>query len=210
MLAVLAFLVFMAFLLGQLYLDFEFIRREKTKTRIKRSGVSSAVVTVYAIVNEVNAYLLTGGAQLAILNLTTLGLLIMLVLLKDEVSEKIKLMQCAFIATQLLAVLFLDLYYLVAPPLPAFLFPLLAPFLFLAVMQLKTTSLRFELSNINKWPTPEIMISYARKLRDYLALREEYAFVVAIHGYMEIHRQKCDNPTCASRCEFTETEKKLF
>ena len=210
MLAVLAFLVFMAFLLGQLYLDFEFIRREKTKTRIKRSGVSSAVVTVYAIVNEVNAYLLTGGAQLAILNLTTLGLLIMLVLLKDEVSEKIKLMQCAFIATQLLAVLFLDLYYLVAPPLPAFLFPLLAPFLFLAVMQLKTTSLRFELSNINKWPTPEIMISYARKLRDYLALREEYAFVVAIHGYMEIHRQKCDNPACPSRCALSEHDRRLF
>lgn len=124
-------------------MDFEFIRREKVKTRIKRSGVSNAVVTVYAIINEINAYFLDGGAQLAVLNLTTLGLLIILVLLKDEVSEKIKLMQYSFVATQLLAVLFLNLYYIVTPPLPAFLFPLLAPFLFLAVMQLKTTSLRF-------------------------------------------------------------------
>lgn len=141
--ALLSFLAFMAFLLGQLYLDFEFIRREKVKTRIKRSGVSNAVVAAYAIVSEIMAYFLEGGAQLAILNLTTLGLLVVLLLLKDEVSERIKLMQCSFVAVQLLAVLFLDLYYLVAPPLPAFLFPLLAPFLFLAVLQLKTTSLRF-------------------------------------------------------------------
>lgn len=73
----------MAFLLGQLYLDFEFVLREKVKTRIRRSGVSNAVVTVYAILNEINNYFLDGGAQLAILNLTTIGLLVIFILLKD-------------------------------------------------------------------------------------------------------------------------------
>lgn len=54
------------------------------------------------------------------------------------------------------------------------------------------------------------MISYARKLRDYLALREDYTYNVYIHGYMEIHRQKCDNPMCPSRCQLSEPDKKLF
>lgn len=45
------------------------------------------------------------------------------------------------------------------------------------------------------------MISYAGKLRDYLALRSDYTYAVYIHGYMEIHRQKCDNPNCPSRCQ---------
>jgi hypothetical protein len=54
------------------------------------------------------------------------------------------------------------------------------------------------------------MISYAGKLRDYLALREDYAHAVYIHGYMEIHRQKCDNPMCPSRCQLSEADRKLF
>jgi hypothetical protein len=54
------------------------------------------------------------------------------------------------------------------------------------------------------------MISYARKLRDYLSLRHDNAYIVYIHGYMEIHRQKCDNPNCPSRRALSEPEKKLF
>lgn len=54
------------------------------------------------------------------------------------------------------------------------------------------------------------MISYARKLRDYLALRDDYRHVVYIHGYMEIHRQKCDNPACPSRCALSEHDRRLI
>ena len=54
------------------------------------------------------------------------------------------------------------------------------------------------------------MISYAGKLRDYLTLRDEYLYSVYIHGYMEIHRQKCDNPACPSRCQLGEADRKLF
>jgi hypothetical protein len=54
------------------------------------------------------------------------------------------------------------------------------------------------------------MIRYANTLRYYLSRRDEYIFKVYIHGYMEMHRQKCDNPACPSRCELTEQEKKLF
>jgi hypothetical protein len=208
--ALLSFVVFMAFLVGQIYLDFEFIRREKQETRIKRTGITNSILVLYAVVNELNNYFFSNATQLAILNLTTLALLVVVVLIKDEVSESIKVMQYAFISVQLLATLFVDIASILNPPLPTFLFPLLAPLLFLAVMQLKTTSLRFELDNINKWPTPEIMISYARKLRDYIALRDDYAYIVYIHGYMEIHRQKCDNPMCPSRCALSESERKLF
>jgi hypothetical protein len=108
-------------------------------------------------------------------------------------------MQYSFLSVQLLACLFVDLSKILDPPLPPFLFPILAPMVFLAVIQLKTTNLRFELENVNKWPTPKIMISYARKLKDYIALKNDYFYRIYIHGYMEIHRQKCDNPMCPSR-----------
>jgi hypothetical protein len=54
------------------------------------------------------------------------------------------------------------------------------------------------------------MISYAAKLRHYLALREDYSHLVYLHGYMEIHRQKCDNPNCPSRSELPEPDCKLL
>jgi hypothetical protein len=54
------------------------------------------------------------------------------------------------------------------------------------------------------------MISYARKLRDYIALHEDYTYLIYIHGYMEIHRQKCDNPMCPSRAQLSEADKKLL
>lgn len=66
-------------------------------------------------------------------------------------------------------------------------------------MQWRTRSLEFELQNINKYPTADIMIRYTENLRYYLSRRDEYLFKVYIHGYMEMHRQKCDNPTCVSR-----------
>ena len=68
------------------------------------------------------------------------------------------------------------------------------------VMQIKPYSLRFQLDNINKWPTPDIMMRYASTLRYYISRGEEYLFKVWVHGYMEIHRQKCDNIHCPSRC----------
>jgi hypothetical protein len=49
------------------------------------------------------------------------------------------------------------------------------------------------------------MIRYTNTLRYYLSRRDEYIFKVYIHGYMEMHRQKCDNPACSSRCELTES-----
>jgi hypothetical protein len=54
------------------------------------------------------------------------------------------------------------------------------------------------------------MMRYASTLRYYLSRREEYIFKVYIHGYMEMHRQKCDSPNCPSRCQLTDIEKKLF
>lgn len=43
-----------------------------------------------------------------------------------------------------------------------------------------------------------------------MAQREEYSYSVFIHGYMEIHRQKCDNPNCPSRYPLAEADRKLF
>lgn len=77
------------------------------------------------------------------LNLSTVGLLVAVILTDDEVHEGIKLMQCGFIGVQLLGALFVDVRMVLSPGLPPFLFALLAPLLFLAIMQLKTTNLRF-------------------------------------------------------------------
>lgn len=118
------------------------------------------------------------------INTLTIITLVIIILRKDEVSEKLKVMQYSFLSVQLLACLFVNLSKILDPPLPPFLFPILAPMVFLAVIQLKTTNLRFELENVNKWPTPKIMISYARKLKDYIAMKNDYFYRVYIHGYM--------------------------
>jgi hypothetical protein len=138
----LSLLLFIALLIGQSFLDFEFVRREKDETRIRRSGITNCIFLVYGILNELNNYFFTDSTQLALLNLTTVGLMIIVVLTKDEVRERIKVMQYAFISVQLLGTLFVDISFMLQQPLPSFLFPLLGPLLFLAVMQLKTTSLR--------------------------------------------------------------------
>ena len=54
------------------------------------------------------------------------------------------------------------------------------------------------------------MIRYTNTLRYYLSRRDEYLFRVYIHGYMEIHRHKCDSELCPSRRAFTHAEQQLF
>ena len=52
------------------------------------------------------------------------------------------------------------------------------------------------MDNINKWNTPPMMIRYAETLRKLLKRCDQYFYQVINHGYMEVHRQKCDNPLC--------------
>lgn len=98
---------------------------------------------LYALVNELSSYLLIDGPRLAILNITTIAFLFLLIFTNDEVSEKIKLMQVAFLAVQLLAALFVDIAQVGSPGLPPFLLAVVGPTLFAGVMRVKTTNLRF-------------------------------------------------------------------
>ena len=61
---------------------------------------------------------------------------------------------------------------------------LLICFLVAAVAHLNTYSMEFEIQNINKWPTAEIIIRYTNTLRAYLRRRDEYMFNVGVQGYM--------------------------
>lgn len=78
------------------------------------------------------------------------------------------------------------------------------------VMHVNTYSLEFQIQNINKWPTSDIIIQYTAGLRTFLNRRSEYLFNVNIQGYMELHRHKCDYSTCPSRCALSEYETSLF
>jgi hypothetical protein len=89
-----------------------------------------------------------------------------------------------------------------------YVYVVLTAFLVVGILQLKPYSLRFELDNINKWPTAAIMLRQAGTISYYLSRQGEYLFKVWIHGYMEIHRQKCDNIACPSRCSLSEQEKR--
>ena len=108
------------------------------------------------------------------------------------------------------AVVFLDAVMILGSLLPFPLMPILAVILFLAIMQLKVYSIDFELKNVNKWPTSEVMMRYASTLRWFLSYREKPLYAAHLYGYMEIHRQKCDNPSCPSRRSLNDKEEKLF
>ena len=53
------------------------------------------------------------------------------------------------------------------------------------------------------------MIRQESTIRYYLSRGKEYLFKVWIHGYMEVHRQKCDNTVCPSRVKLSDKDKLL-
>lgn len=63
-------------------------------------------------------------------------------------------------------------------------YSVLIVFIVAGILQLKPYSLRFELDNINKWPTASIMLRYAGTISYYMSRQSEYLFRVWIHGYM--------------------------
>ena len=73
---------------------------------------------------------------------------------------------------------------------------ILWPIVLVAVQKINLHTLEFELENVNKWNTPLMIIRYTETLRKLLKRTDDYFFETTLHGYIEIHRQKCDNPTC--------------
>jgi hypothetical protein len=54
------------------------------------------------------------------------------------------------------------------------------------------------------------MMRYASTIRYYLSRGKEVMFKIYMHGYMEIHRQKCDNIACPSRCALSDYDKHIL
>lgn len=50
------------------------------------------------------------------------------------------------------------------------------------------------------------MIRYSETLRKLLKRSENYYFAIQLHGYMEIHKQKCDNPLCPFNVDLIRSE----
>ena len=163
----------------------------------------SLAIISYLLLNEALAYFLIDVTQLVALDLTSALLLVLFWIKDQQVTEKMKLIQLSFLGTNILALLMTNIIFFTDQDLSLFLFFLLSAFLIAGLMQVKTYSLKFQLENINKWTTSEVMIRYTNTLRYYLSRKDEYIFKIYLHGYMEMHRQKCDNPNCPSRCELT-------
>lgn len=55
-------------------------------------------------------------------------------------------------------------------------------------------SVKFELENVNKWNTANIVLRYTRTLRLMLSRLEEDndEYQIILQGYSDIHRQKCE------------------
>lgn len=83
---------------------------------------------------------------------------------------------------------------------------ILWPMAIVAVQKMNLHTLQFELQNVNKWNTPAMMIRYSQTLRKLLKRTDDYYFETIMHGYMQIHRQKCDNPTCPYKVDNIRSE----
>ncbi len=55
-----------------------------------------------------------------------------------------------------------------------------------------------------------MMIRYAETLRKLLKRTDDYYYQTLLHGYMEVHRQKCDNPTCPYSVQNIQSEQELL
>jgi hypothetical protein len=165
---------------------------------------------VFVLLNEAIAFFLADTVQLIVLSVLSV-LLTLLVVFKDEqMNERARQIELSFHTVNLLALVLVNVASFTSQSISLLSFFFLAAFAVVAVLQIRMRSLRFELENINKWPTADVILRYTKTLRHYLARKDEYAFRVYIHGYMEMHRQKCDNPRCPSRVTHTEAEKRLF
>ena len=96
-----------------------------------------------------------------------------------------------------LAIVLLDLMLLFHFSISIAFWIILSVFLTIAIMNVQLFNLAYELENVNKWNTSQIMISYSAKLRQVLNnVDNDYYYHTLMLGYIEIHFQKCDNEKC--------------
>lgn len=123
----------------------------------------------------------------------------MFFLKNEHLNSQTKLIELSFLGVNMLGYLILDLSLAFSYAFSLELFFILGIFLVGGILQLRLYSLEFQIQNINKWPTSEIIIRYAADLRFYLRARDQYLFNIALKGYMEWHRHKCEIEACPSR-----------
>jgi hypothetical protein len=89
--AILSFSLFAGLVLCQTFFNFDFLPHKKEFRRIKKSSFVPAAISGYLIINEALAYFLGDMTQLAILDMSSV-LLVVLFWFKDEqITEKMKL-----------------------------------------------------------------------------------------------------------------------
>lgn len=124
------------------------------------------------MVNEATSAFLEDVAQLVVLDISSLLLLVLFLVKDEQINERMKLIELSFLGVNKLALVMVNIVFFTTQNLSLLLFFFLACFLVAGIMQLRTYSLKFELENINKWPTADIMIRYADTLRYYLSRRD--------------------------------------
>ena len=195
--------------IGQTFCNFDFLVTSQEFGRFRKSAFISTGLLLLIIVNETAWMAFGKNTFLIIANLTTALLLILFVFKNEHLNEQAKLIELSFLTVTTTALTIVDLKVLLGLSFSLYTFGVIALFVLAATLSLNTYSLEYEIQNINKWPTSDIKIRYTDSLRLYLDRREEFLFLANIHGYMEIHRHKCEFSDCPSRETLTANEQKF-
>jgi hypothetical protein len=206
---VLGCLPFLALLTGQTFLGFEFLRASGF-SKLRRSAYVETVLLLFALTNEVSFNWAPRSSHLIVANVAS-GLLLILFYFTDEyLDEQAKRVELSFLMVNSVGVALVDFSFLLGYGISLYLWFIGTLFVVATVLHVSTYSLEFEVQNINKWPTSELMVRYTDNLRLFLNRREEYGFHAAIAGYMEMHRHKCDIEGCPSRGPLNDHEQRML
>jgi hypothetical protein len=200
-------------LTGQTFLSFEFLEargRGKDFSQLRRSAYVETALLLYALACEVSFNWAPRSSHLIVTGLASGLLLVLFYFANEYLSEEAKLVELSFLVVNAVGVALAGLSFVLGYGISLYLWLVGALLLVAAVLHTNSYSLEFEVQNINKWPTSEIMVRYTDNLRLFLGRRDEYIFHACIAGYMEMHRLKCDLEDCPARSPLGDHDQKML
>ena len=200
----------------QSYVNFDFIRSPAQWGTTKSSNIlvlSFLSMVVINIVKEMFEMPSDSGdiVKLAIVNVT-FGVHSILFLIKREQKEififKIEL-YC--ICINVLAILMTDVLVFLQWKVRISLWVILIFLTLLIIWNFQIFKMTYLLENINKWNNSLTVITYASEARNLLYERYNNQIIhfyedILTYGYIEIHKQKCEEPDCPTRKEYSNLE----
>lgn len=167
--SVVMFFVFLLILLLQSYLKFEFYRVSSRSSLIRKSQQWIPLVLVFHLFIECIAVFQSSLILLLIMNIIAIGMIAHL-LFMDETLTLISTKINAGISLSLIyLIVFIDLNYLVSFPIPYIFWYGVMAFTLTTCIMYPNISIRYQLTNINKWNSATDRIQYCAGLRRLLS-----------------------------------------